>query len=87
MNAVVPCFYGLDGHYRRVDQALARGEGNQGAVQRRLSGGHQQKGAERDEPTKKHRVAFVFLFQKPLGIRYLDLCTADKSGRHKGGLA
>jgi len=35
----------------------------------RLSGGHQQKGAERDEPTKKHRVAFVFLFQKPLGIR------------------
>ena len=30
MNAVVPCFYGLDGHYRRVDQALARGEGDQG---------------------------------------------------------
>jgi len=27
------------------------------------------KGAERDKPTKKHRLAFVFHFQKPLGMR------------------
>jgi hypothetical protein len=28
-------------------------------VQRRLSGSQQQKGAERDKPTKKHRLACV----------------------------
>ena len=48
MNAVLPRFYSLDGHYRSMGQALARGEGNQRAVQRRLSGSQQQKGAERD---------------------------------------
>ena len=69
MNAVLPCFHSLDGHYRSVDQALARGEGNQRAVQRRLSGSQQQKGAERDKLTKKHRLACVFHFQKPLGVR------------------
>ena len=69
MNAVLPCFHSLDGHYRSMGQALARGEGNQRAVQRRLSGSQQQKGAERDKPTKKHRVACVFHFQKPLGVR------------------
>jgi hypothetical protein len=59
----------LAGHYRSMGQALARGEGNQRAVQRRLSGSQQQKGAERDKPTKKHRLACVFHFQKPLGVR------------------
>jgi len=28
MNAVLPCFHSLDGHYRSMGQALARGEGN-----------------------------------------------------------
>ena len=32
MNAVLPCFHSLDGHYRSMGQALARGEGNQRAV-------------------------------------------------------
>src|SRR5215469_6096915 len=65
MNAVLPCLHSLDGHYRSMGQALARGESNQRAVQRRLSGSQQQKGAERDKPTEKHRVALVFLFEKP----------------------
>ena len=52
MNAVLPCFHSLDGHYRSMGQALARAEGNQRAVQRRLSGSQQQEGAERDKPTK-----------------------------------
>ncbi len=60
MNAVLPCFHSLDGHYRSMGQALARREGNQRAVQRRLSGSQQQKGAESDKPTKKHRLACVF---------------------------
>ena len=68
MNAVLPGLHSLDGHYRSMEQALARGEGNQGAMQRRLSGSQQQKGAERDKPTKKHRLAFVFHFQKPLEV-------------------
>src|SRR6266478_1180318 len=67
--ALLSCFHSLDGHYRSMGQALARGEGNQRAVQRRLSGSQQQKGAERDKPTKKHRLACVFHFQKPLGVR------------------
>src|SRR5215467_5147796 len=44
MNAVLPCLHSLDGHYRRMGQALARGEGNQGAVGGRLFGSQQQKG-------------------------------------------
>jgi hypothetical protein len=38
MNAVLSRLHRLDGHYRSMEQALARGEGNQGAVQRRLPG-------------------------------------------------
>src|SRR5215472_2514947 len=68
MNAVLPCLHSLDGHYRSMDQALACGEGNQGAVGGRLFGSQQQKGAERDEPTKKHRPAFVFLFEEPTSV-------------------
>src|SRR5215472_15506983 len=68
MNAVLPCLHSLDGHYRSMGQALARGEGNQGAVGGRLFGSQQQKGAERDKPTKKHRPAFVFLFEEPTSV-------------------
>jgi len=50
MNAVLPCLHRLDGHYRSMGQALARGEGNQGAVGGRLFGSQQQKGAKRDKP-------------------------------------
>ena len=32
MNAVILCLHSLDGHYRSMGQALARGEGNQEAV-------------------------------------------------------
>src|SRR5215831_11459472 len=64
MNAVLPCLHSLDGHYRSMGQALARSEGNQGAVGGWLLAA--SKGAERDKPTKKHRLAFVFHFQKPL---------------------
>jgi hypothetical protein len=52
-----------------MGQALARSEGNQGAVGGWLFSSQQKKGAERDKPTKKHRLAFVFHFQKPLGMR------------------
>jgi hypothetical protein len=51
-----------------MGQALARSEGNQGAVRRGFSGGQQQKRPERDKPTQKHRLAFVVHFQKPLGM-------------------
>jgi hypothetical protein len=51
-----------------MKQALASGVGNQGAVHRRLSGSHEEKGAERDKPTKKHGLAFVFHLQKPAGM-------------------
>ena len=44
MNAVLVCLRSLDCHYRSVGQALPRGEGNQGAVHRRLSGSQQEKG-------------------------------------------
>jgi hypothetical protein len=58
MHVVVPCFHSLDGHYRRMDQALERGEGNQGAMRRRLSGSQQQKWTERD---KRTGACFVYL--------------------------
>ena len=69
MNAVLPCLHSLDGHYRSMGRALARSEGNQGAVGGWLFGSQQKTGAERDKPTKKHRLACVFHFQKPLGVR------------------
>jgi hypothetical protein len=44
INAVLPRLHSLDGHYRSMDQALARGEDNQGAVGGRLSGSQQKTG-------------------------------------------
>jgi hypothetical protein len=44
MNAVLPCLHRLDGHYRSMGQALARGEGNQGAVGGRLLAASSRKG-------------------------------------------
>src|SRR5262245_1828055 len=78
MNAVVPCFHSLDGHYRRMDQALARGEDNQGAMRRRLSGSQQQKRTERDKPTEKHRVALVFHFEKPTRMHQIPVQRIDQ---------
>jgi hypothetical protein len=74
MNAVLPCFHSLDGHYRSMGQALARGEGNQRAVQRRLSGSQQQKGAERDKPTK-----FLLWMAKSLFAGATPLTTTNRS--------
>jgi len=68
MNTMLPRFRSLDSHHRSMGQALARSEDNQGAVQRRFSGSQQQEGAERDKPTQKHRLGFVFNFQQPLGM-------------------
>ena len=84
MNAVLPRFHGLDRHYRSMGQGLARGEDNQRAVQRRFSGSQQQKGAERDKPTKKHRLARVFHFPEATW-NAIDRCTADKLARDKEG--
>ncbi|PYV67205.1 MAG: hypothetical protein DMG96_39925, partial [Acidobacteria bacterium] len=52
----------------RDESTGARREGNQGAMRGRLSGSQQQKEAERDIKTKKHRLGFIIQFEKPLGI-------------------
>src|SRR2546421_7738840 len=41
MNAVLPCFHSLDGHYRSMGQALARGEGKD-RKSTRLNSSHDQ---------------------------------------------
>jgi len=90
MNAVLPCLHSLDGHYRSMGQALARGEGNQGAVGGWLFSSQQKKRAERDKPTKKHRLLFGSKHnrsQRPKRKRYSERWPSINNTSWPGGVS
>ena len=83
MNSTIPSLHSFDGHYSRMRQTPPRRERYQRAMCRRVLCSDQQKGAERNEEAKKHRLGFIVYFQKLLGVPKIGIERIDQGDEQK----